>query len=145
VKQQGVLALSGEYASTDAAMKAIARDFSGYYSKNLPAVYASKKAAIDRGTTTLQQIFKTTRFPEMRVDWRTHKDNVGHMYSMGCFRCHDDQHVSRDGKKISKECTLCHDVLGSSGEAAQFQHPVELGDMRDFNCTDCHTGGPMEQ
>jgi hypothetical protein len=22
----------------------------------------------------------------------------------------------------------------------QFQHPVELGDLREFNCSDCHTG-----
>src|SRR6266568_9288838 len=37
------------------------------------------------------------RFPEMKVDWRTHPDNVGHFYSQGCFRCHDNQHASRDG------------------------------------------------
>ena len=65
---------------------------------------------------TLQQIFTTTRFPEMGVDWRTHRDNVGHLYSLGCFRCHDDQHASRDGKRISKDCTICHSVLGE-GEA----------------------------
>lgn len=144
VKRQAVLALSGDYPSTAEAMKAIARDFSGFYSKNAPEVYATKKASIERGTAALQQIFKTTRFPEMRVDWRTHKDNVGHMYSMGCFRCHDDQHVSGDGKRISKECDACHTVLGGGGETAQFEHPVELGDLREFNCKDCHTGGPME-
>jgi hypothetical protein len=36
-------------------------------------------------------------------------------------------------------------VLGTGGATAQFEHPVELGDLRDYNCTDCHTGGPMEQ
>ncbi len=145
VKQQAVLALSRDYTSTDEAIQAIARDFSAYYSKNTPQIYAAKKPAIDRGITTLQQIFKISRFPEMRVDWRTHKDNGGHMYSMGCFRCHDDQHVSSDSKSISKACDLCHTVLGGGGEAAQFAHPVELGDLREFNCTDCHNGGPMEQ
>jgi len=144
-KQQAVLALSRDYKTTDEAMQAIARDFPGYYRKTAPEVFASKKAAIDRGVITLQEIFKKTRFPEMRVDWRTHKDNVGHMYSMGCFRCHDDQHVSRDGKKISKECGICHSVLGNGGATAQFEHPVDLGDLRDYNCTDCHNGGPMEQ
>lgn len=146
VKQQGVLALSKDYASTGEAMQAIARDFGGYYSKNNPEIYAAKKPAIDRGIATLQEIFKVTRFPEMRVDWRTHKDNVGHMYSMGCFRCHDDQHVSREGKRVSKDCNLCHTVLGGTGEAvAEFEHPVDLGDLREFNCTECHNGGPMEQ
>ena len=141
VKQQAVIALSRDYKSTDEAMKGIATGFRDYYAKNAPDVFASKKASIDRGVVEIQDIFKRTRFPEMRVDWRTHRDNVGHMYSMGCFRCHDDQHVSKDGKKISKECEICHSVLGQE----QFQHPVELGDLRDYNCTDCHNGGPMEQ
>jgi nitrate/TMAO reductase-like tetraheme cytochrome c subunit len=144
-KQQAVLALSRDYKSTNEALQAIARDFPAYYSKNAPEVFRAKKASIDRGVVTLQEIFKKTRFPEMRVDWRTHKDNVGHMYSTGCFRCHDDQHVSRDGKKITKDCEICHTVLGTTGANAQFEHPIELGDLRDYNCTDCHTGGPMEQ
>lgn len=144
-KQQAVLVLSRDYKSTEEALQAIGRDFRGYYSKNAPEVFAAKKAAIDSGVVTLQEIFRRTRFPEMRVDWRTHKDNVGHMYSMGCFRCHDDQHVSRGGKKITKECEICHSVLGNGGATAQFEHPVELGDLRDYNCTDCHNGGPMEQ
>jgi nitrate/TMAO reductase-like tetraheme cytochrome c subunit len=145
VKQQAVKALAADYESTDQAVSAIARDFKGYYSKNHPEIFAAKKAQIDGGALALQEAFKVTRFPEMRVDWRTHRNNVGHMYSQGCFRCHDDQHVSKDGRKISKDCELCHSALDASGNTAQFVHPVELGDLRDYNCTDCHTGGPMEQ
>jgi nitrate/TMAO reductase-like tetraheme cytochrome c subunit len=145
VKKQAVAVLAADYKSTDEAVKAIARDFPAYYAKEAPAIFAAKKASIDRGVATLQEIFQRSRFPEMRVDWRTHRNNVGHMYSMGCFRCHDDQHVSRDGKRISKDCDLCHSVLGTGGANAQFEHPVELGDLRDVTCTDCHTGGPMEQ
>ncbi len=144
VKQQAVLALSRDYATTDAAMTAIARDFSGYYRTKSPDVYAAKKASIDQGTAVLQAIFKRSRFPEMNVDWRTHKDNKGHMFSMGCFRCHDDQHVSASGKRISKDCQVCHTVLGGDGNTGVFEHPVDLGDLRDVNCIDCHSGGPME-
>ncbi len=144
-KQQSVTVLSKDYKSTPQAMQAIANDFTAYYRTNQPAVFAAKKASIDRSVTTLKQIFGNTRFPEMNVDWRTHRDNVGHLYTLGCFRCHDDQHVSADGKRISKECTVCHTVLGESGATAEFQHPVELGDLRNFNCADCHSGGVMSQ
>ncbi len=45
------------------------------------------------------------------MDWRTHPDNVGHYYFNGCFRCHDGNHTSKDGKVITKECNSCHTVL----------------------------------
>jgi len=144
-KQQAVAVLTKDYETTPQAVAAIAGDFPKYYQTTYPAVYESKKASIDTATKTLQDIFQHTRFPEMRVDWRTHKDNVGHFYSLGCFRCHDDQHVSADGKRISKECTICHTVLGDTDTKVEFQHPVELGDLRGFNCADCHTGGGMSQ
>lgn len=144
-KQQAVTVLSKDYPSTEQAVRAIGDDYRAYYAKTYPAVYASRKASVDRSVAALQQIFTTTRFPEMRVDWRAHRDNVGHMYSPGCFRCHDDQHVSRDGKRISKDCTLCHTVLGDSDAKAEFQHPVDLGDLRNLNCADCHSGSAMSQ
>jgi len=144
-KLQSVSVLVKDYKSTPLALQAIASGFTSYYKTSQPAVYSSKKASIDRSVATLQQIFSNTQFPEMNVDWRTHRDNVGHLYTLGCFRCHDDQHVSADGKRISKECTVCHTVLGESGANATFQHPVDLGDLRNFNCADCHTGSVMSQ
>jgi hypothetical protein len=93
---------------------------------------------------SVQEVFRAIRFPEMRVDWRTHPDNLGHFASMGCFRCHDDQHVSKDGKKISKDCQICHTVLPETNAAnAAFEHPVDIGDLRGVNCAECHTGGGM--
>jgi hypothetical protein len=63
---------------------------------------------------------------------------------MGCFRCHDDKHVSKDGKKISKDCQICHTVLPETNTAnAAFEHPVDIGDLRGVNCAECHTGGGM--
>jgi hypothetical protein len=38
------------------------------------------------------------------MSWETHPDNPGHYYFLGCFRCHDGQHMSSDGKVISKDC-----------------------------------------
>jgi len=143
IKQQAVAVLAADYLSTDAAVAAIAKNLPAYYKENYPDAYTGKKAQIDGAVVEVQQIFKGIRFPEMRVDWRTHPDNLGHFSSMGCFRCHDDQHVSKDGKRISKDCQICHTVLPEPNASAAFEHPVDIGDLRDVNCADCHTGGGM--
>jgi len=71
------------------------------------------------------------------------------MYFPGCFRCHDGNHASKDGKVITKDCEACHSVLGQQeGVAArtvstmtEFKHPVDIGDLKAVNCSDCHNGG----
>jgi nitrate/TMAO reductase-like tetraheme cytochrome c subunit len=143
IKQQAVAVLAADYPSTDAGVAAIAKNLPAYYKEHYPDAYTGKKARIDGAVVELQQIFKGIRFPEMRVDWRTHPDNLGHFASMGCFRCHDDQHVSKDGKRISKDCQICHTVLPEPNASAAFEHPVDIGELRDVNCADCHTGGGM--
>jgi hypothetical protein len=104
---------------------------------------------VNRAISEVQRIFRTNFFPEMKVDWRTHNNNIGHFYYPGCFRCHDGQHSSADGKTIRKDCDICHTVIGqeeggqpmASIQSVGFKHPVDLGDMTAVNCTDCHTGG----
>jgi hypothetical protein len=46
----------------------------------------------------------------MKVTWGVYHDNRGHTTSTGCFRCHDDSHVAKDGSKISGDCSYCHDM-----------------------------------
>ena len=75
--------------------------------------------------------------------------NLGHFYYSGCFRCHDGQHVSADGKVVSKDCSQCHTLMSQTegtataalAPAPSFQHPVDIGDLTQVNCADCHTGG----
>jgi len=151
VKAQTVDVLSRDYKSTQEAVDTIGRDLRAFWSQKYPAVFASKRAAVDRSVATTQSIFRSTRFPEMKVDWRTHPDNIGHFYFKGCFRCHDNEHVSKDGKVISKDCHICHDFLGQAeGGTAMFAipkkdftHPIDLGDLTAVTCADCHTGKSM--
>jgi hypothetical protein len=149
IKQQAVETLTREYQTSPEAVAQIEKDLLAYYSQNYPDVFRGRRADVDQAVAQVRQIFQTTIFPEMKVDWRTHPDNVSHFYFPGCFRCHTDQHVSADGKAITKECSVCHEVL-SQQEAGvslfqktdlEFQHPVELGDLRDYACSDCHSGG----
>lgn len=93
------------------ARSGIDADVQQFYRTKYPDVHASQKALILAAIADLQHIYQSTIFPYMKVDWRTHTNNIGHLYTPGCFRCHAGQHVSTDGKVIPKDCTTCHTVL----------------------------------
>lgn len=148
IKQQAVTLLTGDYKTTDAAMQGIASGIQDFYEKKYPDVAKSQQLEIRNAVTEVQQIFKRTTFPEMKLNWQTHPNNLGHFYSPGCFRCHDGQHVSSDGRVISRDCNQCHTMIseteGANVAAAPpptFEHPVDIGDLTQVNCADCHTGG----
>lgn len=44
----------------------------------------------------------------MKVGWGTYPNNIGHLTSPGCFRCHDDNHKAPSGKTIAQDCESCH-------------------------------------
>jgi hypothetical protein len=147
LKRQAVEVLSASYATDDDAVKAIASNLDGFYRQHYPEVYSQKGEAVKAAISEVQRIFQTYIFPEMKVDWKTHPNNIGHYYFQGCFRCHDGQHVSATGKVIRNDCNVCHTVLdqtykGQSIGVQQgaFTHPVDLGELGKYNCTVCHTG-----
>jgi nitrate/TMAO reductase-like tetraheme cytochrome c subunit len=149
LKQQAVAALTGKYDTTPAAMQGIAKTIEDFYTNKYPDLAQSKRPEIQGAIAELQRIYKLTFFPEMKLDWRTHPNNIGHFYFNGCFRCHDDNHVSPEGKVIPKNCDLCHTILMEQDKTVslaslpgvEFKHPVDLGDLTGVTCTDCHTGG----
>lgn len=149
IKQNAVAVLTKSYTSTPEAMEGIATELDRTYLTKYPQVYSAKQESIKQTISEVQRIFQTTIFPEMKVDWKTHPNNIGHFYYPGCFRCHDGQHVSPEGKVISKDCSACHVVLGqeeggtpmTTVPGTAFQHPMDLGDLTQVTCTDCHNGG----
>jgi len=149
LKQTAMAALTASYKTTGEAMQGIATQVHGFYATKYPDLEKSKTLEIQNAVTELQRIYKNTTFPEMKLDWRTHNNNIGHFYFPGCFRCHDGNHKSADGKVISKDCNICHTVLSQqqgedkplASEGMPFQHPVDLRDLTAVSCSDCHTGG----
>jgi nitrate/TMAO reductase-like tetraheme cytochrome c subunit len=149
IKQQGVQVLTADYKTSDEAQKAIEQNVSNFYQEKYPQIASSKADSIKGSISELQRIYRTTFFPDMKVNWKTHPNNIGHFYFQGCFRCHDGNHVSKDGKVISKDCNSCHTVIEQVEGGTQiaqlpaqtFKHPVDLGDMAAVNCSDCHSGG----
>ena len=142
--------LAGEYKNEAEALDRIAMDLPEFYRKNYPAVYAKKEAAIRQAVAALRELFQANVFPEMKADWRAHENNLGHLTSVGCFRCHDGDHKSREGKVVTKDCGACHTIVaqGSPADVAKarlqaqpFKHPVDLGlDVTQMRCDSCHNG-----
>ncbi len=149
IKQQGVTVLTADYKTSDQAKSAIAANITKFYQDKYPQLASAKSDSIKGAVAELQRIYTTTFFPDMKVNWKTHPNNIGHMYYQGCFRCHDGNHVSKDGKVISKDCNSCHTVLEQQESGTQiaalpaqpFKHPVDIGDLSAANCSDCHSGG----
>ena len=149
IKQQAVTVLTATYSTTAAATQAIASGLQDYYEQKYPEIAKAKQLEIRSAVTEVQQIFARTTFPEMKLNWQTHPNNLGHYYYNGCFRCHDGQHVSPDGRVISKDCNQCHALMpeanatttAAAATPPSFQHPVDIGDLTQVNCSDCHTGG----
>src|SRR5262249_24761157 len=139
-KTNALYVLTRPYTNDTQALQGIATLLAARYPKE-----ARVRWAID----TVQQIYKDNFFPEMKASWQVYPDNIGHKDWPGCFRCHDGNHKTPDGKLIIKanDCNACHTILaqGSGQELEQmtpngqkFRHP---GDEVDGACNDCHTGG----
>ncbi len=126
IKMEAVQVLTQKYKTTPQAVDAIATGVDKYYRTQQPKAYAADKAKIDQAIAEIQRIYQTNIFPEMNVDWTTHPNNLGHFYSKGCFRCHDGQHKTADGRVISNACTVCHTILG---ETTDGQTPIVDADV----------------
>ena len=149
IKKYAVDVLTASYKTTPEALDHIATQLNSDYRTNHADAYGQKQAAIQQAITVVQRIYTTNLFPEMQLDWRVHPNNIGHLYAAGCFRCHDGQHVSKDGRAISRDCDSCHTILSqdngdslmASVKSTAFQHPGGDMDFSATNCNDCHNGG----
>jgi hypothetical protein len=152
IKAVAVQALDGGYASTPAALEGIDRHVRESYEKEHPELLKDRAEAVEASIATLRRIYQRTIFPEMKADWRAHPDNSRHLYSPGCFRCHNDGMVDSEGKSIAWDCTTCHAVVAQMATSAAttadfekgepFVHPADGSAFEQFmQCSDCHTGG----
>lgn len=124
IKQAGVAALEGAPASED-GVAFVAKSLKEYYTTNHADAVAADPGALDKAIAELQAIYSRNNFPKMGVTWGTYPDHKGHTESAGCFRCHDDNHASKDGAHtITQDCTICHNVL-----AWQEQNPEILATL----------------
>ena len=147
IKSKAVETLSRTYSTNQEAVESIRRDLDTFYRGTYPDVVAAKAGVVEAAIVEVQRLYQTYFFPEMKTDWQSHGNNIGHFNTEGCFRCHDGQHFSSDGKVIRNECSVCHTTVDQTflGKPVAikdglFQHPINLGDRNTRQCVACHKG-----
>ena len=145
IKAKAVETLSKPYTTNDEAVATIATDINEYYRATYPDLVSNNPATIAAAVAEVQRLYQTYFFPEMKADWQAHPNNIGHLTAQGCFRCHDGEHFSSDGRMISNQCNVCHVTLSQTfaNKPVQtvdgnFKHPIDLGDRGAWKCAACH-------
>ena len=152
IKKLAVDALVKDYKDDAEAHRGIRNAIVTFYQEKFPNVLKNQKPQVDGSIDAICAIYDRSVFPAMKVNWTTYTSNIGHRNWPGCFRCHDGNHVSQDGKVLSnKDCTLCHTMpqrgpmmpLGAAVPASKENwHPFELtGKHAEILCSRCHAAG----
>ncbi len=154
IKREAVGALAGGYNTRDEALVGIKNAIEAFYQRDYPQVFRDRRSSIDQTIEKLQSIYSNTIFPEMKTDWRSHPNNIGHLVSPGCLRCHDGYHVNEAGRAITSDCNTCHTFLYRSKAdpntivEGKFNHEMKIHDLwegglgphKNLQCHQCHTG-----
>jgi hypothetical protein len=124
VHKEGLQLIQAEYSTQQEAAARITSGLEQYYSTQYPAVWSGQRGQVERSAATLAAIYQRNVFPAMKVKWGTYPNNIGHNDFPGCFRCHDGNHVSKSGKTLSNDCSVCHNLL-----AVDDKNPKVLTDL----------------
>lgn len=158
ISTQAVALLKRPYTEHEAALNDIAA-LDTFYAANYPEVYAERQAEIEDVVVTLTGMYEQMVFPDQKIDWETHPNNLGHKDSPGCFRCHDGKHLTGTEEAIRLECNLCHSIpivadstelvtnidIVRGPEPPSHTHSSWItlhGRMLDQSCAACHEPGP---
>jgi len=150
IKLAAMSILNQTFETKEEARESIETQLLAWYEENYPDVFEHRRDEIMKASSGMMAGFSKNVFPYMKVNWQAYPDHIGHMEFNGCFRCHNDRHSGRDGRVISKDCNLCHNIL-TQGTADNFEvapfnsfldfrHPVDIDDAwKEMNCSDCHS------
>jgi hypothetical protein len=144
IKREVVRALSASYTTAQGARDSIRSSLEEFYrgrGESTPAGAVEASWAL----------YERNVFPLMKARWDVYPDNRGHFVFPGCFRCHGSDLATADGRTISKDCNLCHQIVaqgpaGASGDTLvagglPFRHPVDIGGAEtETPCFECHKG-----
>ncbi|MCC6514378.1 MAG: NapC/NirT family cytochrome c, partial [Geothrix sp.] len=111
LKKQALELLKVDYPDQKTAAAKIPVALAEYYRTAYPEIYKQKRAQVDTAGEVVKAIYLRNVFPEMKITWGTHPNNIGHEEAVGCFRCHDGNHTATDGRTIKADCDTCHTIL----------------------------------
>lgn len=149
IKKVAMNVLKGPFTNQDSASQYIRDSITNFYKTGYPSIYATRQPAIEKAITGILNAFSLNVFPYMRASSKNYLNHIGHLESDGCFRCHSGRHTSEKGKVISKDCSMCHNIIaqGPTGNmeysnlatGLEFKHPIDVKDnWKTYFCTECH-------
>lgn len=149
VKLMAMQVFNTPFTHRDSGSSYIREQLHSFYRDNYPEIVSEKPGLVDQAVSGLLSGYAKHYFPEMGANWDVYPNHVGHTEFNGCFRCHNGNHMSDDGKVISRDCDLCHTILAQGGKASYettsvdnslaFRHPVDIDEAwKEMACADCH-------
>ncbi len=103
VRRESVRLVKADYATREQGLEEIDRGVRAFYSGK----DGVDDAALVRTIAAVKNVYGRNVFPSMKVTFGVYPDNLGHIASPGCARCHDGRTAS-DGSKINDDCEYCH-------------------------------------
>ena len=128
LKKTSMEAVQATYASSEEAARKIPEAIEAYYKQSHPEIYASRTADVQNAGRQVAEIYGRNVFPDLKVAWGTYRNNLGHDSSPGCFRCHDDQHATPEGKTITMDCATCHEAIAVEEASPEVLKTLGLAD-----------------
>jgi hypothetical protein len=116
LKREALKAITQTYPDAASAREQITASLASFYRTNYPDLLAADAAGIEKAVSEVVGIWSQYVYPELNISWGTYPDHIGHQDFTGCFRCHDEEHVSSEGKTISQDCSTCHNLLAVEEE-----------------------------
>lgn len=111
VRKTGVQLIKATYQSDEEAGQKIPAGLASFYQQKYPDVAAKRATDIQTAGAGLLEVYRHNVFPDLKVTWGTYPNNLGHAGDPGCFRCHDESHVTAGKKTITQDCSTCHQAL----------------------------------
>ena len=106
-KREAVRLIKASYPTSEDAARVIDKDLREFYMSRGHA----GDDKVTKAVAAVQGIYGRNVFPTMKVTFGTYPDNIGHINSSGCFRCHDGSLTAKDGSTIGADCEYCHKMI----------------------------------
>jgi hypothetical protein len=149
VKKVAMGILRQNFKNRDTALIMIRDSLVNFYKSGYSDYYKNNTGIIDSSIASIEKAFSQNTFPAMRVTYDVYPEHIGHLESDGCFRCHNGAFKSDRGRTITRDCNLCHTIIGQGKpgsmqlvtvrDTLEFHHPVDIGTVwKEANCSECH-------
>jgi hypothetical protein len=118
-KREATKVVSAKYPTRQEGTEAVRKAISEFYQTSYPQIASGQPALVKAAADAVaDEVYAKISFPEMNTNWETHPSHIGHPDPStdegfpGCWRCHDDQLATADGKySIPQDCDNCHTFL----------------------------------